>query len=190
MRRLPIQTTRQWEGSYVYPAITLTTTTFEIVLHMGSKLNLCWYIPSTWLMQDLQEKFCKAEQDCLGARCQAETSLSDDQQPEFRGLCDFYIIIFLNKLKLVEYIDVKKNNIKRLWLRIWDPSEIDRSLLGSPGPGPVYLRNPPLIGPGLMTFTWWTNSKSIYLEYAYFKSCRNPLECLLRNLISLQHGCY
>jgi len=53
-------------------------------------------------MRGLQEKFCKAEQDCLGARGQAETSLSDDQQPEFRSLRDFYIIIFLNKLKIVE----------------------------------------------------------------------------------------
>ena len=37
--------------------------------------------------------------------------------------------------------------MKRLWLRIWDPSEIHRPLLGSPGPGPMYRLNPPLICP-------------------------------------------
>ena len=60
-------------------------------------------------MQGLQEKFCKARQDCLRARGHAVTSLSDDQQPEFRSLRDFYIIIFLNKLKIVENIEVKKS---------------------------------------------------------------------------------
>jgi len=29
---------------------------------------------------------------------------------------------------------------------IWGPSEIHRPLLGSPGPGPMYRLNPPLIG--------------------------------------------
>ena len=29
-------------------------------------------------------------------------NVSDDQQPEFRNLSEFYIIIFLNKLKIVE----------------------------------------------------------------------------------------
>jgi len=45
----------------------------------------------------------------LGPRGQADTSLSiedlrscDDQQPEFRNLSEFYIINFLNKLKIVE----------------------------------------------------------------------------------------
>jgi len=30
--------------------------------------------------------------------------VSDDQQPKFRSLSEFYIIIFLNKLKIVENI--------------------------------------------------------------------------------------
>jgi len=41
----------------------------------------------------------------------------------------------------------KKINIKRLWLRLWGPSEIHRPLIGSPDPGPMYRLNPPLIGP-------------------------------------------
>ena len=43
---------------------------------------------------------------------------------------------FLNKLKIVENIPPKNENIriKCLWLRLWGPSEIHRPLLGSPGP--------------------------------------------------------
>jgi hypothetical protein len=62
------------------------------------------------ITQGLQEKFCKAEQDYFGPRGQTETSfeiedlrsnkttckVSYDQQPEFRSLSEFYIIIFLN----------------------------------------------------------------------------------------------
>ena len=79
--------------------------------------------------------------------------MSDDQKPEFRSLSEMYIIIFLNKLIIVEkkkkYI-YKKIKIKRLWRRLWDPSEIHRPLLGSPGPGPMYRLNPPLTGPDNM----------------------------------------
>ena len=32
---------------------------------------------------------------------------------------------------------MKKIKIKHLWPMIWDPSEIHRPLLGSPGPGDV-----------------------------------------------------
>jgi hypothetical protein len=39
-----------------------------------------------------------------------------------------YIFFFLNY----------KIKIKRLWLRLWGPSEIHMPLLGSPGPGPMY----------------------------------------------------
>ena len=31
-------------------------------------------------------------------------------------------------------------------------SEIHRNILGSPGPGKMYRLNPPLIGPGKMTY--------------------------------------
>ena len=42
----------------------------------------------------------------------------------------------------------KKIIIKRLWLSLWDPSEIHRLLLGFPGLGPMYrMDEPPLIGP-------------------------------------------
>jgi hypothetical protein len=48
---------------------------------------------------------------------------------------EFYIIIFLNKLKIVENTSPK---IKGLWLRLWGPSEIHGPLLGSLGPGLMY----------------------------------------------------
>jgi hypothetical protein len=59
-------------------------------------------------------------------------------------------IIFLNKLKIVEITKKKEEKIKTkcLWLRLWGPSEIHRSLLSSPGPGRMYRLNSPLIGPG------------------------------------------
>jgi hypothetical protein len=58
--------------------------------------------------------------------------VSDDQQLEFRSLGEFYIVIFLNKLKIVENTPKnEKIKIKRLWLRLWDPSEIHRPILGS-----------------------------------------------------------
>jgi hypothetical protein len=63
----------------------------------------------------------------LGPRGQAETSLKiedlrfnkttgDDQQPEFRSLSAFYIIIFLKKLKIVVNTPqkMKKKKIRRL----------------------------------------------------------------------------
>jgi hypothetical protein len=46
-------------------------------------------------------------------------NVSDDQQPEFRSQSGFYIIIFLNKLKIkiVENTPQKMIiKIKRLWL--------------------------------------------------------------------------
>jgi hypothetical protein len=84
--------------------------------------------------QGLQENICKVKQDCFGTR----------------SLSEFYIIIFLNKLKLVENTKkkqstknkMKKIKIKCLWLRVWGPSEIHSHFLGSPGPGPMYRLNP------------------------------------------------
>ena len=69
--------------------------------------------------QGFQEKFCKGEQDCFGARGKAETSIKIEDlrsnkttgnfhkcftscASEFRSLSEFYIINFLNKLKIVE----------------------------------------------------------------------------------------
>jgi hypothetical protein len=51
--------------------------------------------------------------------------LSYDQQPEFRSLSEFYIIIILKKLKIVE----------RVWLRLWGFSEIHGPLLVLRAPG-------------------------------------------------------
>ena len=47
----------------------------------------------------------------------------DDQQPEFRSLSEFYIIIFLNKLKIVvnTHKKMKKIKIRRLWLTLSGP---------------------------------------------------------------------
>jgi hypothetical protein len=49
---------------------------------------------------------------------------------------EFYIIIFLNKLKIVENpppppLRMKTIKIKHLWLRLWGLSEIHRPLLCS-----------------------------------------------------------
>jgi hypothetical protein len=56
-------------------------------------------------------------------------------QPEFRTLSEFYIIIFLNKLKIVEnkLKKIFKKSKKRLRLKLWDPSDVPAE--------------PPLIGP-------------------------------------------
>jgi hypothetical protein len=65
-----------------------------------------------------------------------------------RSLIELYIIIFLNKLKIVQNKKMKKiNKTKRLWLRLWGTSEIHKPLLGSLGHGPMYRLNPPLICP-------------------------------------------
>jgi hypothetical protein len=62
---------------------------------------------------------------------------------KFRSQREFYMIIFLNKLKILENTQkMKKIKIKHLWPMIWDPSEIHRSLLGSPGPGDVPAEPP------------------------------------------------
>jgi hypothetical protein len=39
-------------------------------------------------------------------------NVSEDQQPEFRSLSESYIIIFLNKLKIVENIPPKNEKKK------------------------------------------------------------------------------
>ena len=55
-----------------------------------------------------KRNFAWRNKTALGSRGQTETSLpgynvnvSDDQQPEFRSLSESYIIIFLNKPKIV-----------------------------------------------------------------------------------------
>ena len=86
-------------------------------------------------------------------------------------------ISYLNKLKIhYNIVENKKNKdekiqIKRLWLRLWGPSEIHRSLLGSPGSGPMYRLNTLLIGPVLRSLEiavkWHTSVKiSSYIRHA------------------------
>jgi hypothetical protein len=43
--------------------------------------------------------------------------------------------------------------MKRLWLRLWGPSEIHMPLPDSPGPGPMYRLIPLLICPALYTLS-------------------------------------
>ena len=57
-----------------------------------------------------RRNFVRRKKTALGPQGQAETSLkildvnvSDDHHPEFKSLFEFYIIIFLNKLKIVKY---------------------------------------------------------------------------------------
>jgi hypothetical protein len=38
--------------------------------------------------------------------------VNDDQQPEFRSLTEFYIVIFLNHLKIVENPPKERENLK------------------------------------------------------------------------------
>jgi hypothetical protein len=74
--------------------------------------------------QGLQEKFCKAEQYCFGARGQAETSLK---------IVDFSWKYPKHNAKI---------KIKRQWLRLWIPSEIHGPFLASQGSVPMYRLNP------------------------------------------------
>ena len=61
---------------------------------------------------------------------------------------EFYVIIFLNKLIIVENIPKNEQiKIKRLWLRLWGPSVNHGPFLDSQDPEPMYRLNPPLIGP-------------------------------------------
>jgi hypothetical protein len=123
--------------------------------------------------------------------------VSDDQQPEFRSLSALYIIIFLNKLKLVENTPTnEKIKIKCLWLRLWGLSEINGPFHGSQFPGPMYRLNPPLMGPFTCHFvsirssstlspislkrpSWsWSYGSWIY-SYLY-NQCLSPLKLRVR----------
>ena len=119
------------------------------------------YIYIYMYIQGLQEKFCKAEQDCFWGPGNSLRLLSklriwgsgynvnvgDDQQPEFRSISEFYIIIFLNKLKIVENIPppspkMNKNLIKSSVAKAMGPFKDSRVPQGSPDPGPIYRLNP------------------------------------------------
>ena len=103
-----------------------------------------------------KRNFAWRNKTALGPRGQTETSLkiedlrsnkttgslpdykinvADDQQPEFRSLSECYIVIFLNKLKIVENTPKMKK------------SKYHRPLLGSSCPGSMYRLNPSLIDP-------------------------------------------
>jgi len=98
---------------------------------------------------------------------------------------EFYIIIFLNRLKIVE--NTPKNGkikIKCLWLRLSGPFEIQMPLLDTPGPGPMYLLNLPLIGPAhsctpLNTLYW--KQSSLMKHSSWFTSVFLPSFMLITN---------
>ena len=106
--------------------------------------------------------FARRKKTASWPRGQAETSLkiehltsnkttgnlSYDQQPGFRILSEFYVIIFLNKLKIVE--NILKNEqikIKRLCLRLWALQWITGPFLTLRTPNRCTGWTPPLIGP-------------------------------------------
>ena len=91
--------------------------------------------------QGLQENICKVKQDCFGTR----------------SLSEFYIIIFLNKLKLVENTKKKtkhkkqneKNQNKMSMAKGMGPFRNSQSLSWLSGPWTDVPAEPPLIGPTL-----------------------------------------
>jgi len=93
----------------------------------------------------IQEKFCKADPGTgwdfsLKIEDLSSNKTTDDQQPEFRRLSEFYIIIFPNKLNIAENTKKKtheKIKIKRLWLRLWGHSEINRPRTDVPAEPPL-----------------------------------------------------
>ena len=114
--------------------------------------------------------FARRKKTASGPRGQTETSLkiedltsnkttgklSYDQQPVFRILSEFYVIIFLNKLIIVENIPKNEQiKIKRLWLRLWGPSVNHGPFLDSQDPEPMYRLNPPSHRPCLSPLTLW-----------------------------------
>ena len=117
-----------------------------------AKVNLVFFVSIYHYHEGRASKknFARRNKTALGPQGQTETSsqnwgfeapgynvnVGGDEQPEFRSLSEFYISIFLNKLK-----------IKCLWLRLWGPSEIHRPLLCSLGPRLMYRLKPSLIGP-------------------------------------------
>ena len=90
--------------------------------------------------QGLQENICKVKQDCVGTR----------------SLSEFYIIIFLNKLKLVENTKktkYKKQNEKKQnkmsMAKVMGPFRNSQSLSWLSEPWTDVPAEPPLIGPTL-----------------------------------------
>ena len=61
----------------------------------------------------------------------------------------------------------QKIKIKRLWLRLWDPSEIHRPLIGSPGPRSMYQLNlVPTEPPSHRPWYWYWVARNNHL-YMY-----------------------
>ena len=114
------------------------------------------------MLRASKRNFARRNKTASGPRGQTETSfkiedlrpnkttgkLSYDQQPEFRSLSEFYIIIFLNKLKIVENTRKKWKNLNKTSMAktMW-PFRDSREPSCSPGPRPMYRLNSPLIGP-------------------------------------------
>ena len=73
--------------------------------------------------------------------------MSDDQQPEFSNLSEFYIIIFLNKLKTVEIAKKLNEKIKTKCLWLWRPFRDLQAPSWLSRLQNNVLAEPPLIGP-------------------------------------------
>ena len=61
-----------------------------------------------------------------GLRTGYNVNVSDDQQPQFRSLSEFYVIIFVNKLNIVENTPppskkIKKNKNETLMAKVTGP---------------------------------------------------------------------
>ena len=84
---------------------------------------------------------------------------------------EFYIILFLNRLKIVENIPKNgKIKIKCLWLRLWGPLEIHMPLLDTWTDVPT---EPPLIGPGRHRYRMLLRFTSDYAIYDCFHQLNN-----------------
>ena len=75
--------------------------------------------------------------------------MSDDQQPEYRCLSEYYIIIFLNKLRIVGNAPPpsnEKNQNKTSMAKAMGLFRDSHAFRDSPGPRPMYPLSPLLIG--------------------------------------------
>jgi hypothetical protein len=114
--------------------------------------------------QDLQQNFARRNKTVLGPRDRLTllsklriwgpikpqcTNVSDDQQPEFRSLSEFYIIIFLNQLKIVELPRFqirereRESQIRTSMVKAMGPYRDSHVPYWFSGPGPMYQLNPP-----------------------------------------------
>ena len=140
----------QWfaAGQWFSPTVYCQSGPPREILHGGPRL--------VWGPGEQTETSLKIEDlrsnKTTGSLPDYKINVADDQQPEFRCLWEFYIFIFLNKLKIC------------LWLRLWGSSEIHKPLLCSTGPGLMYRLNPSLIGPVVSLNKLTTNNQLVWRQ--------------------------